>query len=264
MSAVPAPPHALFVSHGSPSLPLDDVPARTFLRGLGASLAGVRAIVGVSAHTIGRGVVVGSAPRMHAVHDFGGFPDALYRLRYDPPGDEALASRVAARLAGAGIAPLGQAPIDGLDHGLWVPLSLMFPEARVPIAVVSLDARMDAAHHLAVGRALYGLRAEGVVVFASGSVTHNLGDVRSRRIDAPVEPYAQAFADWVTATVCAGDADALVGWRDAPHAARAHPTPEHFVPLLVAAGAGGTRGAGTLLHASYTFGVLGMHAYAFG
>jgi 4,5-DOPA dioxygenase extradiol len=134
----------------------------------------------------------------------------------------------------------------------------------VPIAVVSLDARMDAAHHLAVGRALYGLRAEGVVVFASGSITHNLGDVRSRRIDAPVEPYAQAFADWVTATVCAGDAEALVGWQDAPQAARAHPTPEHFVPLLVAAGAGGTRGAGTLLHASYTFGVLGMHAYAFG
>lgn len=264
MSGDSAAPHSLFVSHGSPSLPLDDVPARTFLRSLGASLDGVRAIVGVSAHTVARGIVVGSAPRMHAVHDFGGFPDALYRLRYDPPGDDALAARVAQRLGAAGVAPLAQAPIDGLDHGLWVPLSLMFPAADLPVVVVSLDARMDAAMHLAVGRALYGLRSEGVLVFATGSVTHNLRDVRTHPIDAPVEPYAQAFADWVTGTVCAGDADALVRWHDAPHAARAHPSAEHFVPLLVAAGAGGTRGAGTLLHASFTFGVLGMHAYAFG
>jgi len=263
-SAGAALPHALFVSHGSPTLPFDDVPARGFLRGLGAPLAAVRAIVGVSAHTIGGGVVVGSAPRMHAVHDFGGFPDALYRLRYDPPGDAALASRVAARLSAAGVAPLSQAPIDGLDHGLWVPLSLMFPEARVPVVVVSLDVRLDAAHHLAVGRALYGLRSEGVLVLGSGSITHNLRDVRVRAIGAPVEPYAQAFTDWAVATVCAGDADALVGWPQAPHAARAHPSAEHFVPLLVAAGAGGTRGAGVLLHASFTFGVLGMHAFAFG
>jgi 4,5-DOPA dioxygenase extradiol len=256
-------PASLFVSHGSPTLPLDDVPARAFLRELGARLPAPRAVVAASAHTVARGVLVGSAPRMHAVHDFGGFPDALYRLRYDPPGDPALASRVARRLVEAGIEPVGEATIDGLDHGIWVPLSQIWPQADVPVVVVSLDARMDPAMHVAVGRALRGLDAEGVLVIGSGSVTHNLRDVFAgdRAIDAPVEPYARAFADWVGERVAGGDTAALSRWQDAPHAGRAHPTAEHYVPLLVAAGAGG---AGTTLHESFTFGVLGMHAYAFG
>lgn len=261
-SSAPSAPSALFVSHGAPTLPLDDVPARAFLRELGAALPRPRAIVAISAHTVARGVLVGSAPRMHAVHDFGGFPESLYRLRYDPPGDPALASRVAARLVGAGIAPVGEATIDGLDHGIWVPLSQVWPQADVPIVVVSLDARMDPAMHVAIGRALRGLDEEGVLVFASGSVTHNLRDVfgGGRPLQAPVEPYAQAFADWVGARVVAGDVAGLSDWSAAPHAHRAHPTAEHFVPLLVAAGAGD---AGAVLHESFTFGVLGMHAYGF-
>jgi 4,5-DOPA dioxygenase extradiol len=255
-------PAALFVSHGSPTLPLDDVPARAFLRELGARLPRPRAIVAVSAHTVARGVRVGSAPRMHAEHDFGGFPDALYRLRYDAPGDPALASRVARRLRDAGIAPVEEAPIDGLDHGIWVPLSLMRPQADVPVAVVSLDARMDAAMHVAIGRALRGLDDEGVLVLASGSITHNLREVfgEGRPIGAPVEPYAREFADWIGARVAAGDVAALADWPAAPHARRAHPTAEHFVPLLVAAGVGD---AGEVLHESFTFGVIGMHAYGF-
>jgi len=256
-------PAAIFVSHGAPSLPLDDVPARDFLRALGERLPRPRAIVAVSAHTVARGVQVGSAPRMHAVHDFGGFPDALYRLRYDPPGDPALAARVAQRLRGAGLAPVGEATLDGMDHGVWVPLSLIWPQADVPVVVVSLDARFDPAMHLAIGRALRGLDAEGVLVLASGSITHNLRDVFAggRPLEAAPQPYARAFADWASARVAEGDTAALVGWEAAPQARRAHPSAEHFVPLLVAAGVGG---AGEILHESYTFGVLGMHAYAFG
>jgi len=258
---MPFDPASVFVSHGAPSLPLDDVPARSFLRELGARLPRPSAIVAVSAHTIARGIVVGSAPRMHAVHDFSGFPDALHRLRYDPPGDPALASEVAARLVSDGIAPVAETVIDGLDHGIWVPLSLMFPEADVPVVVVSLDARMDGPMHVAVGRALGGLHRDGVLVLGTGSVTHNLREVFAGAPDAPVAPYAVAFADWVSSRVEAGDVDALQSWQTlAPHAHRAHPTPEHFMPLLVAAGAGG---AGTVLHRSFTFGVLGMHAYAF-
>jgi 4,5-DOPA dioxygenase extradiol len=260
----PAPPRlaSIFVSHGSPTLPLDDVPARAFLRELGAGLPKPRAIVAISAHTVARGVLVGSAPRMHAVHDFGGFPEALYRLRYDPPGDPALAARVARRLREAGIGPVGEASIDGLDHGIWVPLLQMLPQADVPVVVVSLDARMDAAMHLAIGRALRGLDAEDVLVLASGSVTHNLRDVfgGGHAIDAPPVPYAVEFTDWVGARVAAGDTEGLERWDTAPHARRAHPSPEHFVPLLVAAGVGG---AGGTLHGSFTFGVLGMHAYGF-
>lgn len=258
---MPFDPVSVFVSHGSPSLPLDDVPARSFLRELGAQLPRPKAIVAVSAHTVARGIVVGSAPRLHAVHDFGGFPDALYRLRYDPPGDPGLASDVAARLVSDGIAPVTETVIDGLDHGIWVPLSLMFPEADVPVVVVSLDARMDGPMHVAVGRALGGLHREGVLVLGSGSVTHNLREVFASAADAPVAPYAVEFADWVSSRVGAGDVAALQAWQTrAPHARRAHPTPEHFVPLLVAAGVGA---AGTVLHRSFTLGALGMHAYAF-
>jgi len=255
-------PAAIFVSHGSPTLPLDDVPARAFLRALGARLPRPRAIVAVSAHTVARGVLVGSAPRMHAVHDFGGFPDALYQLQYDPPGDPALAIRIAHRLRDAGLAPVGEATIDGMDHGIWVPLSLIWPQADVPVVVVSLDAGMDPAMHLALGRALRGLDTEGVLVLASGSITHNLRDLFAggRTLEAQPEPYARAFADWVSAQVAAGDTAALGRWEAAPYARRAHPSAEHFVPLLVAAGVGVV---GELLHDSYTFGVLGMHAYAF-
>lgn len=251
---------SLFVSHGAPTLPMDDIPARDFLRGLGRS-GKPRAVVAVSAHTVARGVVVGSAPRLHAVHDFRGFPPALYRLRYDPPGDTALAHRVAGMLAAADAAPVAEAEIDGLDHGIWVPLSLMYPEADVPVVVVSLDADMDPAKHLAIGQALAPLRNEDVLVLASGSLTHNLREFAGQPIDAPAAGYAVEFADWVRNAVERGDRQALVDWQaQAPHARRAHPTTEHLVPLLVAAGAGKR---GRALHESFAFGVLGMHAYAF-
>jgi 4,5-DOPA dioxygenase extradiol len=258
-------PASIFVSHGSPSLPLDDVPARAFLRTLGRDWPRPSAIVAVSAHTVARGVAIGSAPRMHAVHDFGGFPDALYRLRYDPPGDPALAERIAQRVADAGIAPSGRVEIDGLDHGIWVPLMLMRPEADLPVVVVSLDARMDPASHLALGRALAGLGDEGVLVMGTGAVTHNLQDVIGGGFDAkaPAQSYATDFAAAVTAAVRRGDLDALRDWTRLPGARRAHPGAEHYLPLLVAAAAGGA-GPGQVLHESFTFGVLGMHAYAFG
>lgn len=257
---------AVFVSHGSPTLPLDDIPARAFLGSLGTTLGKPRAVVAVSAHTIGRRTVVCSASRMKAVHDFRGFPEALYRLRYAPPGDPVLAGRVVSLLAGAGVDASGPLDADGLDHGIWVPLLLAYPDADIPVVVVSLDAGLDAAHHLAVGRALSPLRDEGVLVLASGAATHNLAEFFGGRPDpdAPVAPYAAAFADWVTGAVARGDLDALADWqRRAPNAQRAHPTPEHFVPLLVAAGAGNGE-PGRALHESFAFGMLGMHAYAFG
>jgi 4,5-DOPA dioxygenase extradiol len=144
-----------------------------------------------------------------------------------------------------------------------VPLSLAWPDADVPVVVVSLDARMDPATHVALGRALRGLHRDRVLVLATGSITHNLRDALGggRALDAPPPTYARAFADAVSAAVRTGDLAALRDWHALPHAARAHPTPEHFVPLLVAAGVGG--GAGTVLHESYTFGAVGMHAYAF-
>ncbi len=254
---------ALFLSHGAPSLVLDDHPARHFLSGLAATLPRPRAILVVSAHweTNRPALTVSVAPQ--TMHDFAGFTDALYRLRYPVPGDAVLAGRVMELLGHAGI----QAVADyhrGLDHGAWVPLMLAWPAADVPVVQLSLQPALGPAHHLALGAALSGLGFEGVLVIGSGSATHDLSGWHGHGLlDAP-EPYAQAFSDWLAATVESGDAAALLDFRGrAPQARRNHPTDEHFLPLMVAWGAGGSQAPGRRIHASFAHGVLAMDAYAF-
>ncbi len=255
---------AIFVSHGAPTLPLTDVPARRFLEGLGAGLPGrPRAILMVSAHweTV--------RPRVNAVainatiHDFGGFPEALYRLQYPAPGSPALARRVAALLGDAGM------PVDidterGLDHGAWVPLMMMYPAADIPVVQLSVQPHLGPAHHLALGQALRSLRDEGVLVIASGSFTHDLSQFRQPL--PPTEPdWVREFAGWFDAALIGHRIDDLLHYRRlAPHAVANHPTDEHLLPLFVALGAGGADAPVTHLHTSTTFSVLRMDAYAFG
>ena len=251
---------ALFVSHGAPTLPFDDVPARDFLRGLGRALGRPRAILMASAHWDSDVPTVNSMPTNATIHDFHGFPPALYDLRYAAPGDANLAATVTEKLAAAGM----PAQIDtarGLDHGAWVPLSLMYPDADIPVVQLSVRGRGDAAHHLAMGRALADLRQDDVLVMGSGGFVHNL-----RRIAAPGSPepdWSKEFSGWMHDRLMARDESALTDYRNrAPHAALAQPSEEHFMPLFVAYGAGGdtTR----RLHSSHTFGSLRMDAYAFG
>ncbi|WP_334156611.1 DODA-type extradiol aromatic ring-opening family dioxygenase [Oryzomicrobium sp.] len=265
---------SLFVSHGAPSLLIEDVPARDFLAGLGQHIDRTygrpRAVVAVSAHDMARLTVVGSAERLETIHDFWGFPDELYRRRYDVAGSPALARDVAGRLEAAGI-PHALADAPGLDHGAWVPLALMYPEADIPVVPVSLSAHLDEAAHLDLGRTLAPLRDEGVLVLASGSVTHNLRDLGRPLAGTPEGAYVDGFADWLAAILAAGDTAALLDWRNAtPYARRAHPTPEHFIPLFAAYGAAlgpanGDNGAprAERLHRSVTHGILAMDAYAF-
>jgi 4,5-DOPA dioxygenase extradiol len=254
---------SLFVSHGAPTLAIDDVPARRFLSGLAARIARPQAIVAVSAHDVARGIAVGTAPRFEAVHDFSGFPPALYALRYAPPGEPALAGEIVAMLTAAGL-PAGADASPGIDHGIWVPLSLAYPDADIPIVPVSLDATMREASHVAIGRALAPLRERNVLVLASGSLTHNLREWAAGGEREQVAPYVIEFADWVARTLADGNEQALVAWRTvAPHALRAHPTPEHLMPLFVAYGAGGESPRAERLHASVTHGVLAMDAFLF-
>lgn len=248
----------LFVSHGAPTLILEDVPARRFLAGLGQLVPRPRAIVAVSAHWNTERPTVSTAARPETIHDFYGFPEGLYRLRYDAPGAPDLAGRVA-QLTGA----LGD-PSYGLDHGAWVPAMLAWPEADIPIFQLSVQPQLDPAHHIALGRKLAALRDEGILVMASGSATHNLRRlVRGGPTTRP-EPWAQAFDDWLAEVLEKGDESALAGYRTgAPHARDAHPTDEHFLPLHVAFGAAGEGARGRALHRSFTLGNLSMAAYAF-
>ena len=250
---------SISVSHGSPTLPFDDVPAREFLRGLGAKLEKPKAVLVASAHWETQALALSAAPRNATIHDFAGFPKPLYGLRYDAPGEPALAERAASLLAGAGL----RASIDaerGLDHGAWVPLMLMYPDADIPALQLSVQSGAGAAHHIALGRALASLRAEGVLILGSGGFVHNLGAIDW---SGGAEPeWSRAFAVWTHRHLLARDETALADYRmRAPYAVQAHPTEEHFMPLFVAYGAGGE--TALRLHSSATFGSLRMDAYSF-
>jgi 4,5-DOPA dioxygenase extradiol len=255
---------AVFLSHGSPMLILEDGRAHRFLKGYAAELTRPTAILIASAHweTAEPRLTAGAAPE--TIHDFGGFPAALYRMRYPAPGDPALAERAAGLLRGAGV-PAGLDPARGLDHGSWVPLSLLYPAADIPVVQLSLQTELGPEHHYRVGAALRPLRDDGVLIVGSGSLTHNLMRLqRQAADDQPPPAWVAAFEDWIADKVAAGDIAALLAWRaQAPHAAVAHPTDEHFLPFFVALGAATPDGRGARIHRSQTYAALAMDAYAF-
>lgn len=266
----PLPP--LFLSHGSPMTALEPGAAGEFFHRLGpaidAAFGRPRAILAISAHSLTREPVLVAGARHETIHDFGGFPDALYRLRYDAPGAPELATRVQALLADAGIA-VQRHEGGGLDHGIWTPLLHVYPDADVPVLPLAWPPGWTPAQLFALGRALAPLAAEGVLVLASGSITHNLrrvfGELRAGRVDAPATPESTAFRDWFAEKGAAADWPALLAWRsEAPHAALMHPTDEHLLPYFVAAGAAGVAPVARRVHASLSYGDLGMDAYAFG
>lgn len=226
---------ALFVSHGSPMFAVAPGRLGPRLAELGPRLGGARAILVVSPHWQTRDVRVSVSAAPATIHDFGGFPEALYRLRYPAPGAPAFARKAAALLGRAGF--LVDEEERGLDHGAWVPLLYLHPQANIPVFQVSMPHDLDAAGARHLGAALRPLRDEGVVIVGSGSMTHNLHELFR---GAPDSTYAGQFAAWVRDKVSGRETDALLNYRAlAPHAERAHPTEEHFLPLLVAVGAGG-------------------------
>jgi 4,5-DOPA dioxygenase extradiol len=255
---------SIFVSHGSPTLPLTpEVPAHAFLSNLGATLGRPAAILCISAHWETRDPAVSTAPKPETIHDFYGFPAPLYRIRHPAPGAVELAGQARRNIEDAGFA-CAEDPSRGLDHGAWVPLMLMYPEADVRTAQLSVQMPRGPQHHIALGRALAPLRQEGVLVIGSGGATHNLGEFRGQPADAPPAPHVVAFDAWLAQAAEAGDEATLVDYRrTAPEALRLHPREEHFLPFFVAFGAGGPGAKGRRLHQSFTHGVLSMAAFAF-
>jgi 4,5-DOPA dioxygenase extradiol len=252
----------LFVSHGAPNFATEPGLAGAQLHAMGQRLGKPRAAVVISPHWMTPEATITAAEQPQTLHDFGGFPRALYSLRYPSPGSPALAARIHQLLSTHDIA----AHLDdrrGLDHGAWVPLLHLYPDADVPVLQVSLPLAADEAAACRLGRALAALSREGVLVIGSGSLTHNLRDLRMD--EATAAPYVQAFSAWVRQAVVAGDLGRLAQTLSlAPHAARAHPSTEHFLPLLVAAAASHSLARSAVLEGDIRHGALSMESYLFG
>ena len=256
---------SIFVSHGAPTLAIEQNETVEFLRRLGAELGEKpRAILCVSAHWTTHMPTLGAAVEPETIYDFGGFPEAMYQLRYPAPGAPGLAERAVLLLKEAGIESQ-ISPRRGLDHGAWVPLMLLYPSADIPVTQLSVQPLLGPAAHFRLGQALAPLRREGILILATGSATHNLS--RLGQQDTPPE-WARQFEEWLDRKINAGAYEELLDYRRlAPHAGLAHPTEEHLLPLFVAAGAGapaGEKSNGRTLHRGWTHGSLSMAAYSFG
>lgn len=250
----------LFVSHGAPLFAIEPGLAGKHLTELGRELPRPDAIVILSPHWMTRGeisVTASAAPS--TIHDFGGFPDALYQIQYPAPGAPALAAQIVELLREAG----WKSRLDanrGLDHGAWVPLRYLIPGADIPVVQVSMPASLDTRDAWKLGQALKPLRDMNILIVASGSLTHNLYEFRGATPHGA--QYVKDFAAWTAKTLASGDLDQLLDYkRYAPSAERAHPTDEHYLPLFIALGAAGETYETRVLEGGVTYGVLAMDSY---
>ncbi|MEL7025310.1 MAG: class III extradiol ring-cleavage dioxygenase [Pseudomonadota bacterium] len=257
---------SLFVSHGAPTLAIEDCAARQFLIRLGQTLPRPDAIVVVSAHyeTAIPEVTTNAFPS--TVHDFTVFDNALYQIEYKVKGSPDLASEIADALRAAFDAAYTNAD-RGLDHGAWVPLRLMYPSAKIPVVQVSIQPQASVQHHVRLGEVLGQFRHRGVLILGSGSTTHNLEAFFSNRahLEAPVPFWAREFSDWLQDRILAEDWESVLhAVERGPHGRRNHPTMDHILPLFVALGARRSNERQCRIHDSFSYGVLAMDAYGFG
>ncbi len=262
-------PHAiphlptLFVPHGAPTFALRPGAAGAALQRIAAALPRPRAVLVASPHWDTDAPTVGLAARPETLHDFRGFPRELYAIRYPATGCREAGHEALAALRAAGFAAAADAG-RGLDHGAWVPLRLMYPDADVPVVPLSIQPGAGPRHHLAVGRALAALRAKGFLIVASGNLTHNLRDYQLAAGGAGVPGYVRAFPEWLWQRLEAGDEAALLDYRRrAPAAERAHPSDEHLLPLFLALGAAGEGARPERFHAGVDDYVIAMDAFVF-
>ncbi|KAI8470213.1 MAG: Extradiol aromatic ring-opening dioxygenase [Monoraphidium minutum] len=262
---------SVFVSHGAGPLPLlgeaSNAALAAALRALPASLpARPAAVLVCSAHFEAARPTLIAAPPAALLYDYGGFPKEAYSIQYSPPGAPAVAERAMALLSGAGFRPALERSGRGLDHGAFVPLALMWPGADVPVVELSVLASLDAEEHLRMGAALGPLRDEGVLLLGSGSSFHDIPQIFRGMHAPPGAPaIGKEFDGWLvdacTRRAGAARAAELAGWAAAPGGAAAHPRPEHFMPLLFAAGAGGGEpGRGV----AAPMGAVAMTSFVFG
>jgi len=225
---------AMYLGHGAPPL-VDDPLWTTQLAAWSAALPRPSAILVVSAHWESAPLTIGATDdAAPLVYDFWGFPERYYQVTYPAPGAPGLAERISALLRGT--EPVAHAPDRGLDHGAYVPLTVMYPGADIPVLQISMPT-LDPGRLLRIGAVLRPLRDEGVLIMGSGFLTHGLPFLRDLRYDAPPPGWSAEFDHWAAEALDRGNVDALAKFRTAPGARYAHPTTEHFAPLFVALGA---------------------------
>jgi len=252
----------LFVPHGSPTFALAPGAAGAAMSRMAGQLAAPRAIVVLSPHWDTAVPTVSSATRLETLHDFYGFPPALYEIDYPATGCPEVAREVAQALQAAGFDVADSQ--RGLDHGAWQPLRQMLPDTDVPIVPLSMQTHAGPQHAWRIGLALAGLPAQGIWVVTSGNLTHNLGDLRSGAGHAAPPAYVQRFTDWVAEQLAAGQLDALLDYRQRhPDARRAHPGEDHLLPLFTALGAAGAQARAHPYFRGIDHQVIAMDGYAF-
>lgn len=253
---------ALFVGHGSPMNAIEDNPWSHAFVELAPTIPRPRAILSISAHWYVRGTFVTGQANPPTIHDFGGFPPELFAKQYPAPGSADLVARVHSLLGDRG------EPRDdwGLDHGTWTVLCHLFPNADVPVVELSIDARLSPEAHLGLGRRLRPLRDEGVLVLGSGNVTHNLQHAfRAMQTGSTSTPaWAARFDEAVRSAVDAHDRAALVRLVETDDFRLAHPTPDHYLPLLYVAGTAYDDDEVTHPIRGFDLGSLSMRAIRFG
>jgi 4,5-DOPA dioxygenase extradiol len=255
---------ALFVSHGAPTVALEDDDYTRALEAFGARSPRPEAIVLVSAHWEARGPIrVNVVGRPSLIYDFGGFPRELYEMEYPAPGAPALGHEALRLLGAAGLEAVGETS-RGWDHGVWVPLKRIFPDAAVPVLEVSLPVPRTPEMLFHVGQALGPLRSQGAMILGSGGIVHNLGLLHWNQKEAPVDDWARAFDEWVAARLERRETDQLLDYRDhAPQAKLAVPTTEHFDPLFFVLGATSGDDGPSPVFTGFHYGNLSMRTFAF-
>jgi len=252
---------AVFISHGSPMVALQRGDYQDALAAFGGALR-PKAIVAISAHwSSGKAIGITGSMRHSTVHDFGGFPRELYELTYNAPGSPELAQRIVGFLAQAG----WQSAITenrGLDHGVWIPLRLIFPAADIPVVALSVPLQHSPAELYRIGEVLAPLRREGVMILGSGGIVHNLHLVHFEDEHAPVNAWAAEFDSWFRDTVQQQNLPDLLDFASkAPNARLAVPTFEHFAPVFVVLGAG-NRGDASTIYEGFVHGNISMRSFA--
>lgn len=254
-----------FISHGSPTLSIDEsLPARGFLQAWQAKVFSQRpnSILVISAHWDTDFPSVNVVQRNDTIHDFYGFPKQMYDLKYPAPGAPELAKRVKELLKASGIKHVNEDRKRGLDHGAWVPLMLMYPEADIPVCQLSVQMHHTGTYHYNIGKALAPLKEEGVLIIGSGSATHNLRALQFE--SSSISSWALEFDNWLKDALLEGRYEDVNHYeQQAPHAKKAHPWPEHIYPLHVAMGAAGANAKAELIHGSWHYGALSYSSYRF-
>nr|BCD59217.1 DOPA 4,5-dioxygenase [Bougainvillea peruviana] len=253
-----------YISHGTPMMTINkSVPARSFLETWKNKVYSKKpkSILVISAHWETQVPVVNAITHSDLIYDFYGFPAPMYQLKYPAPGAPDLASRVQELLIGSGF----ECVLDkkrGLDHGSWVPLMFMYPEANIPVCQLSVQSHLDGEHHYKLGKALAPLKEEGVLVIGSGSSVHPSNSTPI--CNDGVAPWAAEFDNWLDDALTSGRYEDVNNYKaKAPHWKLAHPWPEHFYPLHVAMGASGENSKAELIHRSWEHGTLGYACYKF-